>query len=349
MKRIVGLVSMAVALWACGDDDGDDDGDDGGDAIDAGQPADAADEVDAGPDPADRGAYIVGAVAVCGDCHTPRLKTGAPDLTRLLGGNPAFADILPEVDGMGLVPTPNLTPDETGLGDWTDVEIKEAFLNGVDRDGEPLFAIMPYYVLHNMSEEDADAIVAYLRSIPAVDQEIPAREELGFPVTTADPVPEAMIPDSVLPASDEDYEAAQQGKYLAGNIGICMECHTAATKPGTPVPIDVDALFAGGRVFGRDELGLPKEFPEEIFSLNITPDPTGILGFTPEQVRTVLTQGTDDEGQGICPPMPVGPMGAFANLTEEDALAIGIYITTIDAVENAIKAKECTSSPPTLQ
>ena len=74
----------------------------------------------------------------------------------------------------------------TGLGSWTDAEIKSAFLDGnakgVDGGTRPLFPIMPYFVLHNMTAQDANAIVAYLRSIPAVANAIPAREPLPFPL-----------------------------------------------------------------------------------------------------------------------------------------------------------------------
>ena len=341
MRRAPGLVFAAVlAITACGDDDGDD-GDDGGTA-DAAPQADAAvadaAAADAGVSLVERGEYLVNTVAVCSDCHTPRVGI-TPDATRFLAGSPTFADILPDVNGVGLIPSKNLTPDpETGLGNWTDEEIKNAFLNGIDNEGEPLFRIMPYYVMHNMSEDDADAIVAYLRSIPAIEQAIPEREPLGFDVVTVEPVPAAMIPDTTLEASDEDYEAAVRGKYLAGSIGICMECHTAATE-GEGIPIDVDGLFAGGRVFVSDQLGVPvPPFPDEIVSRNITPDKTGIQGVTAEQMRTLLVQGTDDEGDSVCPPMPVGPLGGFANLTDEDALAIGVYITTIAPVVNEIES-----------
>jgi len=116
----------------------------------------------------------------------------------------------------GLLPTPNLTPDKTtGLGDWTDKQIKNAFQNGLDSDDKPLFSVMPYYVFHNMSDADADSIVMYLRSIPAVKNEIPERQDLGFPVMQAQPVPADMLPDTTLEPSDANYDSAQNGRYLA--------------------------------------------------------------------------------------------------------------------------------------
>lgn len=295
----------------------------------------------------ERGRYLVNHVAACIDCHSPMGPMG-PDPDHLLEGNPAFADLVPDDDEMGLVPTPNLTPDnDTGLGEWTDEEIKNAFLNGEKNDGTALFPIMPYFVFHNMSDDDADAIVAYLRSLEPVDNPIPDRQELPFPFEDpAEPVPADMIPDTTLADDDPDYESAQNGRYLAGMIGVCMECHTADAEQGSPVPIDVDNLFAGGKVFAAAEFGLPTPpFPEEIYSRNLTPDPTGIQGWTPEEVAGVLREGIDEEGDGICPPMPVGPMGAFGGLTEQDALDIGTFLTTIEPIETD-DYPECVPPPP---
>ena len=163
---------------------------------------------------------------------------GALDETKHLAGSAmAFADLVPDTAdggaGVGKIYVRNLTPDmATGLGSWTDAEIKSAFLDGnakgEDGGTRPLFPIMPYFVFHNMSAEDANAIVAYLRSIPAIPNAIPAREPLPFPLpAAAPPVPAASIPNSTLTAEAGDaYASAQRGKYLAGNIGICMECHT---------------------------------------------------------------------------------------------------------------------------
>src|SRR5262249_55201611 len=152
--------------------------------------------------------------------------------------------------GVGAIYVKNLTPDmATGLGAWTDAEIKDAFMNGNEKGGRPLFPIMPYYVFHNMTDADANAVVAYLRSIPAVSNAIPANEPLPSPFRApAMPVPADMIPKTTLAATDANYQRAERGRYLAGNIGVCMECHTEHVAG--PVPLDLTKLFAGKNAFG---------------------------------------------------------------------------------------------------
>jgi len=200
-----------------------------GDASDGGSTPEAGGEAgDAGPTPAQRGEYLVKTVGACGDCHTTRsIITGQPDPAKFLGGMPGFFQIpgLQPDGGVGVIGTPNLTSDmTTGLGSWTDMQIKAAFLDGVDKDGNALFPIMPYYVLHNMSASDADAIVAYLRTVPAVSNAIPDRN-FALPAASP-PVPADRIPNPTLAMTDPDYASAMRGKYLAGNIGLCMQCHT---------------------------------------------------------------------------------------------------------------------------
>jgi len=330
------LVLSTIA--ACSGDDDDDSSNNGGtsarggEANKAGATSEGGSSAGGGSSTATvaRGDYLVNHVAACGDCHTPRKPTGEPDTSKFLAGNAMFADLDPAHDDAGLLPTPNLTPDKkTGLGDWTDEQIKNAFLNGMDDEDKPLLSVMPYYVLHNMSESDADSIVMYLRSIPAVQNEIPERQDLGFPVLQAKPVPAEDLPETTLAPSDPDYAKAQNGKYLAANIGVCMECHTEHDPMGQ-VPLMLDKLFQGNEVFTREQLGLPPAFPEKIYSANITPGKNGIEGWTVDDVVKVLKQGIDDEGHPLCPPMPVGPMGAFGGLTDADARDIGIYLTTLE-------------------
>lgn len=299
----------------------------------------AAGAAGAGEDRADliaRGEYLVLHVAACVDCHTPRTAAGLPDEHALLAGSAQFADLNPADETLGLVPTPNLTPDrETGLGAWTDAEIKNAFQNGIDKDNQPLFSIMPYYVFHNMSAADADAIVAYLRSVPAIKNAIPERQPLGFPVSQAQPVPVNAIPETTLLSTDPKYGNAEHGRYLAGFVGACLDCHSEPDAMSA-VPLKLDKLLQGKDTFTRAQLGLPPVFPETIVSSNLTPSVNGLQGWTAEDVATAITQGLDNQHQRLCPPMPSGPGAAFNGMSPADALDIGIYVTSLAARDNGV-------------
>jgi len=186
----------------------------------------------------------------CTDCHTPRKADGSPDTTKLLAGSATFAMAPIGPDG-GLVPigTSNLTPDPTtGVGNWTDAQIKTAFLDGVDDQGKPLISIMPYFAFHNMRASDADAIVAFLRSIPAVSNPIPEHPDLLAP---APPISAAAIPNTTLASTDPNYASAVRGRYLAGQTGACIECHTkhlGLNLGASPGPaLDATKFFAGAR------------------------------------------------------------------------------------------------------
>jgi mono/diheme cytochrome c family protein len=304
----------------------------------------AADQGDANQaDLVARGFYLVNYVAACVDCHTPRDEKGALDTTKHLAGSPVpFADVVPDDagddGGRGAIYARNITPDmDTGIGKWTDEQIKKAILDGVDDEGKPIFPIMPYYVFHTMTDDDANAIVAYLRSITPIKNAIPERQDVPGFTAAAMPVPVSAIPSSSIAMGQPHYEEAQHGRYLAGLVGACMECHTQHRLAA--VPLDTAKLFAGNEVFS-----LPAPFGD-VHSSNITPDPNGIKGWTPENVRDLLKLGTDKDGKRICPPMPAGPMQAFGGLTDDDALAIGYYLTTIPAIDNGT-IPHCTPPVP---
>jgi len=119
--------------------------------------------------PAERGRYLVN-VAGCNDCHTPGYFLGKPDMARFLGGS----EVGFEMPGLGTFHGPNLTPDKaTGLGSWTDEQITTALTTGVRPDGRVLAPIMPWHAFAKLTKEDVAAIVAFLRSIPAVSNKVP--------------------------------------------------------------------------------------------------------------------------------------------------------------------------------
>lgn len=279
-----------------------------------------------------RGKYLVENVAACGDCHTPRKSDGSPDASKLLSGIECFADADPMNDELGCLSSRNLTNHETGLKNRTDAEIKDMFMKGERPDEKALHPVMPYWVLGNMSDSDANAIVAYLRTVPGVDHMLPMNQAPFLPpAAPAQRFPAALIP---MPRADyTDQAAALRGRYLAGNVGICMDCHTARDEMQRPI---VSKAFQGGDRFGRAELGLPAEmFPEAIYSANLTPHKTGIEGWSVEDVVRALKQGLDKDGMPLCPPMPAGPMQAFGGLTDADATDIGHYLLSLEPADNA--------------
>jgi len=281
-----------------------------------------------------RGEYLVRSVAGCGECHTPRDASGALDQSRWLAGVANRFDLVPDDDGVGGISAPNLTP--AGLSSWSDADIERAMLDGVSQDGTPLFPVMPYYAYHNMAAPDAQAIVTYLRALPAVAGTTPVRQPL--PVTLiapAPPIPESAIPQTTLPGVAQDYQSAQRGRYLAGEIGFCLDCHTP-WRLGQTQPLDLTHVFGGGRPFSSHDWVVPAPAPPVVWSYDVTPDPTGIAGWTAGEVAAVLAEGKTPGGTELCRPMPAGPGGSLGGLTQQDAYDIGMYLTTIPPVPGGV-------------
>jgi mono/diheme cytochrome c family protein len=117
----------------------------------------------------ERGKFLVNIIP-CTDCHTPGTFLGKPDMSRFLGGS----DVGFEVPGLGVFYGSNLTPDkETGLGGWTKEQIATAIRTGKRPDGRLLAPSMPVATLKNLSQADALAIAAYLKSLPPVKNKVP--------------------------------------------------------------------------------------------------------------------------------------------------------------------------------
>jgi hypothetical protein len=107
------------------------------------------------------GVYLAGPLARCMDCHT-ECRPGEPAKFGA-GGKPFYGP-------WGISVSANLTPDETsGLGQWSDAEIERAIRTGIARDGHKLFPPMPFAAYQNISGNDMAALIAYLRSLPAIE------------------------------------------------------------------------------------------------------------------------------------------------------------------------------------
>jgi len=127
-------------------------------------------------DPAKWGKYLVEGMG-CADCHTPLDgKGGNIESLRLAGGTRFTAG------PYGEFVTPNLTSDTaTGLGGWSDEEIRNALTKGVRRDGTRMLPFpMPWTALARLKTEEQNAIIAYLRTVPPIHNEIPRPKPLSF-------------------------------------------------------------------------------------------------------------------------------------------------------------------------
>jgi len=116
----------------------------------------------------ERGAYLAG-IMDCGGCHTPRGPDGTPiHEAGLSGGNVGF-----EIPGVGIFWPPNLTPDATGLSGWLQEDIAVALRTGVRPDGRVLVPVMPWPNYAALTDEDMDALSAYLVGLDPVEHALP--------------------------------------------------------------------------------------------------------------------------------------------------------------------------------
>ena len=270
-----------------------------------------------------RGKYLTGLLG-CVNCHTPKVS-GMLDMANLFGGADCTADAMGNC-----LSVPNLTPDATGLKDRTDQQILDAFRLGKDPEavaGMPafLFASMPYYRFANLSDDDARAIVAYLRSIPAVMHKV--KENAGtFATQPAAPQWTPADPTKLPPPSAAAPADASNGKYLA--TIMCSTCHTVNTAATAPLHIDETKAFQGGKTI------TPMGANMMMFqSANLTPDKTGLQGWTQDQIVTAITMAKDKDGKTLCAPMAANPV-----ITPEDAKSIADYLLSLTAVANSVTA-----------
>src|SRR6185312_13069998 len=216
------------------------------------------------PEMLKRGSYLANHVCLCVDCHSERdmTKYGMPLIKGTIGQGGEVFDHNENFSG-GFYAR-NITP--YNLSNWTDGEIYRALTVGVDKDGKALFPVMPYQNYGKIDTNDVKAIIAYIRTLPAVQKDIPG-SSADFPMNfIMKTIPAEATPQSIPSKSD----AVAYGKYIA-TAASCTDCHTKQDKGKY-----VGELFAGNFEFRMPD-------GSTIRSANITPDKeTGIGTWTKE-------------------------------------------------------------------
>jgi mono/diheme cytochrome c family protein len=268
-----------------------------------------------------RGEYLFKVTWQCFGCH----QSGAPDADAPPSGGQAF-DLRSTGPGFGIYYSRNITPDSaTGIGTWTDGQIVQAIREGVNRDRRTLFPIMPVDWLKGLSDEDALALAAYLRSIPPVHNEVPRREPTFFAkvllaLNVIKPTPPIVRPIVAPPRG----ATIEYGRYMATAASGCADCHTPRNLQNGQFYID--SLFAGGSIaFGEPEHG-----PVISYARNLRPDPTDEFGrWTEEQFIVAVTAGLRRDSTALVPQMPYAQ---YKFLAPDDLRAIYLYLQSFPPV-----------------
>jgi mono/diheme cytochrome c family protein len=257
--------------------------------------------------PVERGAYLVTAISACGNCHTPRDATGTVIPGTALSGGFEFHE------GFGDAIAPNITPDpETGIGKWTDAQVITALREGKRPDGRTLGPPMPFFFYRGIADEDAAAIVAYIRSIKPIRHAVgPSEYKAPLPASYGPPVGHVTAP----PKTDK----VAYGAYLAGPIAHCLDCHTPFASPGK---LDLSRLGAGGR-----ELHAPGSDNVHVISRNITPDPQdGIGKWSDADIKRAITTGVRPDGTKLLKTMA---FDWYKNISPGDLDALVAYLRSM--------------------
>lgn len=269
----------------------------------------------------DRGKYLANHVMLCVDCHSTRdwNKYSGPMVP---GTDGKGGEVFDQSLGLpGRYYVTNITPYE--LGDWSDGELFRAITAGVGKRNNAIFPVMPYHIYGNLDPEDIYDVMAYIRTLPEIKNDVPISES-DFPVNLLiNTFPHEGTPVK-RPGKANNVE---YGKYITNACG-CIDCHTEADDMGNLIS---EFAYAGGRVFF---------FPngDKVFSTNITPDAgTGIGSWDEEKfIRTFKTYDLSNYE-----PVSVGegdfnttmPWTMYAGLDTLDLKAMYSYLMSLKPIE----------------
>ncbi|MEO7982616.1 MAG: cytochrome C, partial [Bacteroidota bacterium] len=208
---------------------------------------------------------------------------------------------------------------------WTDEDIIKAMTQGISKNGDTLFPLMPYVSYNHMAKEDLMSIIAYIRTLKPIRNKVPARQ-LMMPIAMAYPAPalQASIDGNTRPPESDK---AAYGGYLV-NIADCGTCHS----PLTPHGPDMTRRYAGGYLFDGGTF--------KVNSANITPDSaTGIGTWTESQFLNKFTPYREEKNYNFAPGKDntTMPLALLAGMKDEDLKAMYAHLRTIKPISNKVE------------
>ncbi|MQA64342.1 MAG: c-type cytochrome [Alphaproteobacteria bacterium] len=246
----------------------------------------------------------------CANCHTDRKNKGP-----LLGGG------APIKTAFGTFYGPNISSDpEFGIGKWTDADFIRALRRGMSPDGAHYYPAFPYPSFTNLTDTDMKALRAYIMTLPPVaekskphDLAFPYNIRLGMTLWNLLYLDEGpMAPN---PSRSAEWN---RGRYLAGGLAHCAECHTPRNVFGA---LDRQRWMAGNAK-GKG--------PEGEAVPNITShEESGIGKWTIDEIAESLKSGMLPDGDSFGSLMADVVEHGTAKLSDADRHAIAVYIKSI--------------------
>ncbi len=256
----------------------------------------------------EHGAYLAH-VGNCMGCHTT--KSGQP----FAGGRRLSTSF-------GIFVTPNITPDkETGIGLWSEEDFWQALHQGKSRDGRLLYPAFPYTEYTKVTRQDANAIFAYLQSLPAVSQSNPPHD-IFFPYNFKPllAIWRAMYFKAGIYESDQSQsEVWNRGAYLVQGLGHCNACHTTRNVLGA----SQDDALTGGQIMGMNWYAPSLSSQRE----------AGVGDWAIEEIAALLKTGITKRA------VASGPMATVIKqslqyVSPEDIRAIAVYLKSLTENES---------------
>jgi mono/diheme cytochrome c family protein len=258
-----------------------------------------------------RGDYLVNGIMTCNHCHTPKDKAGNPVMARQFsGGAQRFDEVTFTATGS------NITQDtETGIGRWSDADIKRVMIDGVRPNGSKLAFVMPYPLYKALTPRDLDAVVAYVRTVAPINAKVAPPLYKSEQITYS-------YPGADKPMSESDLrDPVKRGQYLA-NLGHCMQCHA---ERHNDVPNYRTGAGKGGREY-KTPTGMVK-------AANITSHPVkGIGAWSDAEIKRALLEGVSRDGRPLAITMTTYSQ-YLKRLTDDDLNALVAWLRTVPPLE----------------
>lgn len=247
-----------------------------------------------------RGKYI----SLAGDCMSCH---SAPGGKPYAGGNALKSPY-------GIIYGPNITQDvKTGIGSWSKEDFERALRQGRSKDGSYIYPAMPYDAYTKMTAADMDALWAYMRTIPAVNN-VPPKNTLPFPLTVRSGLavwqavyfkPGLFVPNN---AKGADWN---RGAYLVTALAHCSDCHTPRNIAQGP---ETQHLMAGAMIEGWYAPDISSDGDSKLKKWNV------------DQLSKFLKSGNLPGNSTVVGPMSEAVHDSLRFLKDSDLKAIAIYL-----------------------